>query len=67
MTWGVTKNQYQGYDAEGRFFQRISEDFHAPVVQHEWYHLDGILYPRRIKDLQYFGFEDELAEIIWPK
>jgi len=61
------KIQYQGYDEEGRYFQRIAEDFHARVVQHECDHLDGILYPRRIKDLQYFGFEDELADIIWPK
>jgi peptide deformylase len=31
------------------------------VVQHETDHLDGILYPQRIKDLRYFGFEDELV------
>ena len=61
------KIQYQGYDAEGHFFQRIAEDFHARVVQHECDHLDGILYPRRMKDLQYFGYEDELIDIIWPK
>jgi len=61
------KIQYHGYDVEGRFFKRIAEDFHARVVQHEYDHLDGILYPRRIKDLQRFGFEDELADIIWPK
>ncbi len=59
------KIQYQGYDAKGNFFSRIAEDFHARVVQHECDHLDGILYPRRIKDLQYFGFEDELSDIIW--
>jgi peptide deformylase len=61
------KIQYQGYDAEGELFKRSAEDFHARVVQHECDHLDGILYPRRIKDLKYFGFEDELADMIWPK
>ena len=30
------------------------------VVQHECDHLKGILYPQRIKDLRYLGFEDEL-------
>jgi len=56
------KIQYQGFDAEGNFFTRMADDFHARVVQHECDHLDGILYPHRIKDLRYFGFEQELAE-----
>jgi peptide deformylase len=30
------------------------------VVQHEVDHLDGILYPRRIRDLKDFGFNDAL-------
>jgi peptide deformylase len=29
-------------------------------VQHEVDHLDGILYPRRIRDLRFFGFNDVL-------
>ena len=37
-----------------------SSDFHARVVQHEVDHLDGILYPRRIRDLTKFGFTDAL-------
>ena len=32
-------------------FSREVEDFHARVVQHECDHLDGILYPMRIRDL----------------
>jgi peptide deformylase len=39
---------------------RFAEGFHARVLQHEYDHLDGILYPMRIKDLRYFGFEEEL-------
>ena len=35
---------------------RTIKDFHARVVQHEVDHLDGILYPRRIRDLRQFGF-----------
>jgi peptide deformylase len=34
--------------------------FHARVVQHEVDHLDGILYPRRIRDLTQFGFTEAL-------
>jgi len=30
-------------------------------VQHEVDHLDGILYPQRIRDLRNLGFEDALA------
>jgi peptide deformylase len=30
------------------------------VVQHEVDHLDGILYPMRMRDLSKFGFQDVL-------
>jgi peptide deformylase len=30
------------------------------VVQHEVDHLDGILYPRRVRDLTMFGFNEAL-------
>lgn len=53
--------QYHGYDALGNFFSRKAEGFHARMVQHECDHLDGILYPQRIKDMRFFGFEDELT------
>ena len=35
--------------------------FHSVVFQHEYDHLDGILYPDRIVDRTMFGFEDELV------
>jgi len=41
-------------------FEREVTGFHARVVQHECDHLDGILYPRRIRDLTQFGFTDVL-------
>lgn len=58
------KIQYHGYDLQGKRITRTADDFHARVVQHECDHLDGILYPHRMKNLQYFGFEDELAELM---
>jgi len=54
------KLRYAGYDESGRRFQRDVEGFHARVVQHEVDHLDGVLYPMRIRDLTKFGFNEEL-------
>jgi peptide deformylase len=52
--------RYTGFDAEGNPIDRTVRDFHARVVQHEVDHLDGILYPRRIRDLTQFGFNDAM-------
>lgn len=52
--------RYSGFDQHGTHFMREVSDFHARVVQHECDHLDGVLYPRRIRDLTRFGFEEEL-------
>ena len=52
--------RYSGFDEKGHPFQREVEGFHARVVQHEVDHLDGILYPMRIRDFTKFGFNDAL-------
>lgn len=52
--------RYQGYDEYGALIDRTVTGFHARVVQHECDHLDGILYPMRIRDLSDFGFTDAL-------
>ena len=52
--------QYTGKDAAGQRIDRRASGFHARVVQHEVDHLDGILYPRRIRDLAQFGFSEAL-------
>ena len=54
------KINYKGFDQFGKSVNRDVEGFHARVVQHECDHLIGILYPLRIKDLKFFGFEDTL-------
>jgi len=54
------KLKYSGKDEDGKSFERTVEGFHARVVQHEVDHLDGILYPRRIRDLTRFGFNEAL-------
>ena len=55
-----THIRYQGYNQFGERIDRTVEGFHAVVVQHECDHLDGVLYPARIKDFSKFGFESEL-------
>lgn len=51
---------YTGFDQYGNVIDRIASGFHARVVQHECDHLDGILYPMRIKDLRNLGYTDVL-------
>jgi peptide deformylase len=51
--------RYRGLDLEGKPIAREASGLHARVVQHETDHLDGILYPQRIRDLRQFIFESE--------
>ena len=55
-----TRLKYAGYDEHGKRFVREVSGFHARVVQHECDHLDGVLYPMRIRDFTRFGFNDAL-------
>jgi peptide deformylase len=57
-----TRLRYTGFDPDGRPIQREASGFHARVVQHEVDHLDGILYPMRIRDLRSLGF----TEVLFP-
>jgi len=52
--------RYQGRDEFGKSIDRTVSGFHARVAQHECDHLDGILYPMRIRDLTKFGFTEDL-------
>ena len=51
---------YEGFDQHGQRISRDAEGFHARVVQHECDHLNGVLYPMRIRDFSKFGFTDVL-------
>jgi peptide deformylase len=55
--------RYSGFDASGKKIERDAEGFHARVVQHECDHLDGILYPMRIRDFSRFGY----TEVLFPE
>ncbi len=52
--------RYQGQDPWGQPIEREVEGFHARVVQHECDHLDGRLYPMRMRDFTRFGYTDVL-------
>jgi len=52
--------RYRGCGAGGEAIDRLAEGFHARVVQHECDHLDGILYPMRVRDFSRFGFIEAL-------
>jgi peptide deformylase len=51
---------YSGYDAHGHAISKEVSGFHARVVQHECDHLEGMLYPMRIRNLANFGFSSAL-------
>ena len=52
--------RYAGVDTDGQPVGREATGFHAGVVQHEYDHLDGILYPMRMTDFTLFGFTEEM-------
>lgn len=52
--------RYRGLGENGEAIDRLVEGFHGRVVQHECDHLDGVLYPARIRNFRSFGFVEEL-------
>jgi peptide deformylase len=54
--------RYTGVDCDGQTVQAEVGGFHAGVVQHEYDHLDGILYPMRVTDFRLFGFQEDLIK-----
>lgn len=56
----ATHIRYGGLLEDGTELVREAQGFHARVFQHEFDHLNGILYPQRIRDMSRFGFIDAL-------
>ncbi|HTV46677.1 MAG TPA: peptide deformylase [Stellaceae bacterium] len=52
--------RYRATGLDGETIEREAAGFHARVVQHECDHLDGILYPQRMANLQHLFFTEEL-------
>ena len=51
--------KYQALTLDGSSIEREAKGLHARVVQHECDHLDGILYPQRMKDMSSLQFISE--------
>jgi peptide deformylase len=52
--------RYRGVDCDGNPVGGEVDGLHANVVQHEYDHLDGILYTMRVTDFSTFGFNEEM-------
>ena len=57
----IARIRYSGIDQTGNSVEREADGFHARVFQHEFDHLEGVLYTDLIEDPLKFGFEEELA------
>ena len=55
--------RYRGHDEFGAAIERDAQDFHARVFQHEFDHLNGVLYPDKLEDPLNFGFTEELLAL----
>lgn len=55
-----------GTGPEGEPIDREATGFEARVIQHETDHLNGILYPMRLQDFRYFGFNEETERFPLP-
>jgi len=54
--------RYRGVDCDGQTVAAEATGFHANVIQHEFDHLNGILYPMRLADFTSFGYVEEFAK-----
>ena len=62
----LKKIKYSAIDLKGNKISGEAEGLHARVIQHEYDHLNGILYTSRLADKRAFGFSDEI-EKFWKK
>ena len=56
------KIRYRGLNEKGETVEHTAGGFHARVVQHEYDHLIGVMYPERMEDMSLLGFNEELRE-----
>jgi len=52
----------QGLDREGGRLDYIASDFEARIVQHEYDHLNGIVFLDRMRDLRSLGYTEEWSQ-----
>lgn len=54
---------YRGLDRSGRPVEGEALGLFARVLQHEVDHLDGVLFPMRMRDLRHLAFTSELTHL----
>ncbi len=54
----------RGLDRQGRPLDYLAEGFEARIVQHEFDHLNGVVFLDRMRDLHSLAFYDEWAEYL---
>lgn len=57
-----TKIRMKATGLDGSAIDLIATGFHAMLLQHEYDHLDGILYPMRMENLSTLAFDSELGD-----
>jgi peptide deformylase len=57
-----TQVRVEAVGLDGEAIDIAARGFHAMILQHEYDHLDGILYPMRMTDLSKLAFNSELGE-----
>jgi len=55
---------YKFQDMDGNWHEEEASGYHAKVIQHEADHLDGIMYPQRMKDMSRFGHLNEVLKFM---
>jgi peptide deformylase len=61
-----TKVRCTYLDREGKAHEFVAQGFLAIVLQHEFDHLDGVLYVDRIKEMKNLVFDQEFEKYILP-
>ncbi|MBU49997.1 MAG: peptide deformylase [Deltaproteobacteria bacterium] len=58
------KIEVEGLDIEGNPLSFIAEGFHARVIQHEFDHLDGVIFLDRMEDMSSLAYEEEWLDYV---
>ena len=61
-----TEIRFEAVDLEGEPIAFNARRFHARLLQHEYDHLDGMLYPMRMENLGTLGYVTELGPTAYP-
>ena len=61
-----TKIHFAAVGLDGEPIEFTAHRFHARLLQHEYDHLDGVLYPMRMEDMSTLGYVTELGPAAYP-